>query len=78
MPEIGNPNLSAGQFGRAHVTCDTCGDQHVATYSHEGRFNEGPVHAVVCPKDHLTDYYTSERLEAPKPVAKKPRKARGR
>jgi hypothetical protein len=41
------------------ITCQECGQQHEATYSHEGRFNEGPIFAVVCPVDWLTDYYTS-------------------
>jgi 8-oxo-dGTP pyrophosphatase MutT (NUDIX family) len=45
------------------VRCDNCGKYHSATYDHEGRFGEGRIHAVVCPEDHLTDYYTDERLE---------------
>lgn len=42
--------------------CDGCGGTHEATYSHEGRFGEGPVYAVVCPADHLTTYVTTEGL----------------
>jgi hypothetical protein len=42
------------------VTCQECGQVHIAEYSHEGRFNEGPIYAVVCTQDNLTDYYTSE------------------
>lgn len=55
------------------VACDHCGDWHPATYSHEGVHGEGPIHAVVCDKDHLTDYYTRQRLE-PKPKPKKSRR----
>jgi hypothetical protein len=51
------------------VRCHTCEELHVAEYSHEGRFNEGPVFAVVCDQDWLTDYYTTEGLEpVPCPV----------
>jgi hypothetical protein len=45
-----------------HVTCDHCGERHQATYSHEGRFGEGALYAVVCTADGMTDYYTAERL----------------
>jgi hypothetical protein len=51
------------QAGQARVRCDNCGNLHPAEYSHEGRFSEGPLWAVVCPADRLTDYYTVERLE---------------
>ena len=44
------------------VECDECGERHVAEYSHEGRFGEGPIFAVVCTRDDLTDYYTAERV----------------
>jgi hypothetical protein len=47
------------------VICHECGERHVAEYSHEGRFGEGPIFAVVCPVDYLTDYYTTEGLEVP-------------
>lgn len=46
------------------VTCYQCGQRHVAEYSHEGRFGEGPIYAVVCEVDGLTDYYTTEGLES--------------
>jgi hypothetical protein len=45
------------------VRCDNCGKYHAAEYSHEGKYGEGPIHAVICPKDNLTDYYTNEVLE---------------
>lgn len=41
------------------VTCHECGRTHPAEYSHEGRYGEGPIYAVVCDADHLTDYYTA-------------------
>ena len=40
--------------------CLECGDWHEAEYSHEGRFGEGPIYAVVCTVDYLTSYYTGE------------------
>lgn len=40
------------------IQCNNCGKYHSATYDHDGRFGEGRIHAVVCPEDHLTDYYT--------------------
>jgi hypothetical protein len=43
--------------------CDNCGEPHMATYSHEGNFGEGPIYAVVCTADQLTDYYTGERVQ---------------
>lgn len=64
---MSNPNLSDNQFaGKTHVTCDNCNEQHEATPSHMGVRGEGQIYAVECPKDYLTDYYTSERLEKPK------------
>jgi hypothetical protein len=45
--------------------CDECEQQHPAYYSHEGRFGEGPIYAVVCTVDDLTDYYTTERVTFP-------------
>lgn len=45
------------------VQCDNCGKYHSATYDHEGQHHEGPIHAVTCPQDGMTDYYTNERLE---------------
>lgn len=41
--------------------CDTCEKVHPAEYSHEGRFGQGAIYAVVC-DDGLTDYYTAERI----------------
>lgn len=51
---------AAGIVGR--VACQECGDDHIAEYSHEGQFGEGPVFAVVCPVDQLTDYYTLDAV----------------
>jgi hypothetical protein len=48
------------------VICDECGDRHVAEYSHEGRFGEGAIYAVVC--GDLTDYYTTERVTFDEPA----------
>lgn len=45
---------------RGPVTCWHCEQPHEAEYSHEGRFGEGPIFAVVCTVDGLTDYYTTE------------------
>jgi hypothetical protein len=42
--------------------CDACGRPHPAEFSHQGRFGEGPIYAVVCTRDYLTDYYTGERV----------------
>lgn len=42
-----------------YVFCENCGNDHVAEYSHEGRYGEGPIYAVVCDADNLTDYYTT-------------------
>lgn len=54
------------EFGTA--VCDRCHKTHEATYSHEGRFGEGPIYAVVCDDDDLTDYYTTEavRFDTPR------------
>jgi hypothetical protein len=46
-----------------HVECQECDGFHVAEFSHEGRFGEGPIFAVVCTVDHLTSYYTTEALK---------------
>lgn len=43
-----------------NVACFECHETHVGEYSHEGRYGEGPIYAVVCTRDHLTDYYTRE------------------
>jgi hypothetical protein len=55
------PPFPGGGAMKRHVICDECGERHVAEYSHEGRFGEGPIYAVVC-ANQLTDYYTAERL----------------
>lgn len=47
---------------RYFVPCQECGEEHPADYSHEGRFNEGPIYVVFCTKDGLADYYTAETL----------------
>lgn len=52
------PSPYAGQ-----ILCQSCGEPHPAEYSHEGRYGEGPIYAVVCTVDWLTDYYTSELLK---------------
>jgi hypothetical protein len=43
------------------VQCDTCGERHEGSYSHEGRFGEGAIFEIVCPTDGLSDFYTRER-----------------
>jgi len=44
--------------------CEHCGaNDHEAVYDHEGRFHEGPVYAVECPADLLTDYYTAQMID---------------
>jgi hypothetical protein len=53
-------DVEVAQTGK--VVCETCGEVHVAEYSHEGQFNEGPIYAVVCTADHLTDYVTTWAL----------------
>lgn len=45
---------------RGTVICDECGERHVAEYSHEGRWGQGAIFAVVC--GDLTDYYAAERV----------------
>jgi len=59
------------QVGRLE-TCERCGARdHEAVYSHEGRYGEGPIYAVVCTggpeaeADWLTDYYTLEVVVIP-------------
>jgi hypothetical protein len=46
------------------VTCEFCGATHVAEYSHEGRYGEGPIYAVACTRDLVNDYVTAERVTA--------------
>lgn len=45
------------------VRCENCGEYHPAEYSHEGQYDQGPIYAVVCTKDHLTDYFTLDGVE---------------
>jgi hypothetical protein len=52
--------LAAATTAPGTVTCDECGATHIAEYSHEGQFGQGPIYAVVC--GDLTDYYTGERV----------------
>ena len=40
------------------VYCHNCGEKHIGEYSHDGRWNEGPIFAVVCTGDNLIDFYT--------------------
>lgn len=44
-----------------HVICDECGRRHVAEYSHDGDYGQGPIFAVIC-EDGLTDYYQESRV----------------
>lgn len=54
--------MTAREYTRGQVVgtveCQDCGQRHVAEYHHEGRFNEGPVFAVVC--GPYIEMYTSE------------------
>lgn len=50
----------ASSSGR--IPCEFCGELHVAEYSHDGRFNEGPIYIVICTVDGMADYYTAELL----------------
>lgn len=61
--------MSTATHSSLRATCDGCGQQHEAEYSHPGRFNEGPIFAVTCTEDGLTSYHTIEGLDAvPCPV----------
>jgi len=44
------------------VDCDNCGSLHIAEFSHIGQFDQGPIFAVVCTVDDLTDYYRESRV----------------
>lgn len=50
-----------------------CNKVHEAEYSHEGLFDEGPIYAVVCWDDGLTNYHTTEGVyphpDGPRPNA---------
>lgn len=50
------------QIGRVRCDVGACPLTHEACYSHEGRFGEGPVYAVVC-TDGLTTWYTLEVVD---------------
>lgn len=39
--------------------CDGCEGVHEATYSHEGRFGEGAIYEVPCPKDGKSTMVTA-------------------
>jgi hypothetical protein len=45
-----------------YITCDNCGQLHVAEIAHRDQFSGAQLYAVVCTADHLTDWYTWERL----------------
>lgn len=50
-------------FTTGTVTCDDCGAEHVAEFSHFGTFDpETPYYAVVCDVDWLTGYYAGFRV----------------
>jgi hypothetical protein len=56
-------NTTTTQVPRnGHVICDQCGGRHVAEFSHIGDFGQGPIFAVVCTEDDLTDYYRESRV----------------
>ena len=40
--------------------CDRCNAAHEAEPSHEGQWGEGPIWAVTCPVDGLTQWHTRE------------------
>jgi hypothetical protein len=42
------------------VDCETCGETHVAEFSHLSQYGGHRVYAATCPQDFLTDYYTDE------------------
>jgi hypothetical protein len=47
------------------VRCHECGDWHPAEFSHVGGYSRPvDVYAVVCTVDGLTDYYTTDGVEA--------------
>lgn len=45
-----------------YVICDYCEKEHIAEYSHEGNFDEGSIYEVNCTEDHLSDFYTFEKV----------------
>lgn len=42
------------------VDCETCGEQHVATYHHDSQYGGHRVYEATCTQDFLADYYTEE------------------
>ena len=42
------------------VDCETCGNQHVAWYSHDSQWGDHRVYEATCDQDLLADYYTEE------------------
>lgn len=56
--------MTTTQTTTKYADCQTCGSLHVAEYSHEGQWGQGPIYAVVCPEGNLVDYYTTEGLSA--------------
>ena len=66
-------NLSPEQFGPYEADCDACGGVHEASYSHEGRYGEGPIFEVPCPVDLRSGFHTLEGVrKAPKKTNKYP------
>lgn len=59
-----------GEIG-GQVQCETCGEMHEGEYHHEGTFGEGPIFAVTCGLDGLTDWFTLAGLfpVEPRPAA---------
>ena len=57
-------NLDTTAGAAYRVICDYCGNRHAAEYSHEGKFGEGRIYAVVCPEESrsVVDYYTAAAL----------------
>lgn len=53
------------QIGRLDFCPDCESTTHEAVYSHEGRYGEGPIYAVVCTRDWLTGYFTTEVVVVP-------------
>lgn len=55
-----HPQDQVAPQGRAKgtVTCQTCGQTHVAEYHHDNRGE--PIYVVVCTADYYEDFYTAE------------------
>lgn len=54
------------------IGCEYCQGKHLAEYSHDGRFNEGPIYTAVCTSDWIEANYTLE-AEIPGSDSKAPR-----